>query len=66
MLGQLNDLAVAGELCGEALPGEQGTDLGHWLEGQSDRRLPELGRLLNDFRQQAVPWRTPAIPDLSD
>jgi CHAD domain-containing protein len=60
MLGQLNDLAVAVELSSEALPGEQGEVVCCWLEGQTERLLPELGDLLSDFREQAVPWRMPA------
>ncbi len=60
MLGQLNDLAVAVELSSEALSGEQGEVVRCWLAGQTERLLPELGELLSDFRQQAVPWRLPA------
>ena len=60
MLGRLNDLAVASELIHEALPGEQGEGIRCWLEGQAEQLLPELGRLLDDFHQQAAPWRTPA------
>lgn len=60
MLGRLNDLAVAVELSGEALPGEQGEVVRCWLEGQTGRLLPDLGGLLSEFRQQAVPWRLSA------
>lgn len=56
MLGRLNDLAVAAELTGEALPGEQGATVCRWLEAQSELLLPELGGLLNDFHNQPVPW----------
>jgi hypothetical protein len=57
MLGRLNDLAVAGELTEEALPGEQGEVIHCWLEEQTERLLPELGSLLEDFGRQAVPWK---------
>jgi triphosphatase len=57
MLGRLNDLAVAGELTEEALPGEPGEVIHCWLEGQTRRLLPELGGLLEDFGRQAVPWK---------
>jgi triphosphatase len=57
MLGRLNDLAVASELIHEALPGEQGEDIRCWLDGQAEQLLPELGGLLNDFHQQAAPWK---------
>ncbi|MEF8701909.1 MAG: CHAD domain-containing protein [Candidatus Accumulibacter sp. UW26] len=56
-LGRLNDLAVAGELTDEALPGEAGEGLRRWLNAQSEALLPELGGLLSHFHQQAAPWR---------
>lgn len=59
MLGELNDLAVAMDLTAEALPDEHGEAIRCWLEGQSERRLPELGALVGAFREQAAPWRTP-------
>ena len=58
MLGKLNDLAVAAELTAEALPDQDGEAIRSWLEGQSERLLPELGALVGAFRQQAVPWKT--------
>jgi len=58
LLGRLNDLAVAGELTAEALPGSQGEALCCWLAGQTERLLPELEALLGDFHLQAAPWRT--------
>jgi triphosphatase len=57
MLGRLNDLAVAAELTEEALPGEQGAVIHCWLEEQTERLLPELGSLLENFGHQAVPWK---------
>ncbi|MCU0990253.1 MAG: CHAD domain-containing protein, partial [Xanthomonadales bacterium] len=58
MLGSLNDLAVAAELTAEALPDESGDAIRCWLEGQSERLLPELGARVGAFREQAAPWRT--------
>jgi CHAD domain-containing protein len=58
MLGSLNDLAVAAELTAEALPDEAGEAIRRWLEGQSERLLPELGARVGAFREQVAPWRT--------
>ncbi|MCB1941165.1 MAG: CHAD domain-containing protein [Candidatus Accumulibacter sp.] len=57
MLGRLNDLAVAAQLSEEALPGEAGAAIRHWLESQSERLLPELRGWLHDFEQHPAPWR---------
>lgn len=57
LLGRLNDLAVATELIGEALPSERGDVLRCWLAGQTDSLLPEFVVALNDFHGHAVPWR---------
>jgi len=60
VLGQLNDLAVAGELTREALPGKLGEPVCDWLEGRTEGLLPELDHLLDEFRQQQAPWKTVA------
>jgi len=57
MLGQLNDLAVARELIGEALPGHPGERIRRWLEVRSEDLLPQLEGLLGDFYGQSVPWQ---------
>lgn len=57
LLGRLNDLAVAGQLTDEALPGEPGEAIRCWLEAQGESLLPELRTALDDFHRQAVPWR---------
>lgn len=57
LLGRLNDLAVADELVGQALPHGAGDDIRAWLTRRSDTLLPELGDLLADFQAQPVPWR---------
>ena len=55
-LGSQNDLAVAMQLTSEALPGGKAGVLLDWLSAQSEALLPELERLLDDFRRQDAPW----------
>ncbi|HNC50968.1 MAG TPA: CHAD domain-containing protein [Accumulibacter sp.] len=57
VLGQLNDLAVAGELTREALPGKLGDPVCDWLLQRTDSLLPKLNHLLEEFRQQPAPWQ---------
>jgi hypothetical protein len=45
-------------LTAEALPDQHGEAIRCWLEGQSERLLPELGALVGAFREQAAPWKT--------
>lgn len=56
LLGSQNDLAVAMQLTREALPGTKADVVHGWLAAQSDLLLPELGTLLEAFRQQGTPW----------
>lgn len=60
VLGRLNDLAVAGELTREALPGKLGEPVCRWLEARTEELLPELNQLLDEFRQQPAPWKKAA------
>lgn len=55
-LGSQNDLAVAMQLTGEALPAGKAGVVQGWLAAQSEALLPELERLLDDFRGQEAPW----------
>jgi len=64
VLGRLNDLSVAVQLIDEALPDDQRGDLCCWLEQQSEALLPELGRMLDAFRQQVAPWKRTASAQL--
>lgn len=61
LLGSQNDLAVAMQLTRESLPGTKGDVVHDWLAAQSALLLPELGVLLEAFRQQGTPW-APSSP----
>ena len=57
LLGRLNDLAVAAKMTAVALPGRQGVAVQGWLAAQIESLRPDLDRLLDEFEQQAVPWK---------
>jgi len=57
LLGRLNDLEIATQLAGEALPGAKGELIRGWLGGRKELMLHELDDALADFRQQQAPWK---------
>ena len=57
LLGRMNDLEVATRFTREALPGNKGEFVRDWLFECSELMRPELGSLLNEFRQQRAPWK---------
>jgi len=58
LLGRLNDLEVATQLIGDALPGNKGEAIRGWLGERSKHLLREADALLADFRQQQAPWKS--------
>jgi len=57
LLGRMNDIEVASQYTGVALPGNQGELVRGWLGGRCELMLHELNDLLNDFLQQPAPWK---------
>ena len=60
LLGRMNDLEVARQFTGEALPGARSELIRGWLGGRSELMQQELDEPLAAFLQQQVPWKSSA------